>query len=266
MTLVAGCRFASGILLVGDTKITHSSERTTAESVVEAPFPKVVLLSEDIAVGVAGLDPRAHVKNLTSLRGEPAESVLDYATSQMEASFVVARLSGNEIWEIDQGNIDVVNGSDIATVGDSQSCKVFGANLARWDEAGTPRHQGVVFSLSHMVVMGGSSAVGGYMISAVGHEGKFRLSGIAQATIYPGESTQQLAAKGLLPSDGLRIQDWQVLHGAGQTYAASAFFLASLQRAVLYTHESPWVGVDIAAASRSDLAQTAESRYSQAIM
>lgn len=92
MSLVVGEIHDGRISLVADTKVTHAGDDRSTRHVFENAFPKLLILRDDLCVGLAGNDPEGVAESLLAVRSEPVEQVLSIAEALVHASFGGASL------------------------------------------------------------------------------------------------------------------------------------------------------------------------------
>lgn len=117
---------ADQISLVADTKVTVAHDDGVTRHVFENAFPKILLLRDDLCVGLAGNDPEGVAGDLVAARQETVESVVQRAESMPHASFVIASLTPElRLIQVDRGSVEDRTVLGRAWAGDEAAHSIF---------------------------------------------------------------------------------------------------------------------------------------------
>lgn len=253
MTLIVGVIEGSSVTVTGDTKITYDEDAIKTASLFEEALPKIVLLRDDLAVGVAGEGPCRIIEDLMKVRDAGLADVLDYLRAERNGDFVVGALNPSRLYRVHRAGITEFPEFRHAWVGDGNAYDIFENLASSWvpDDSEFIR---VKTSMDSLVARGSNRTVGGFALTAHAPDGRFRFVPTT-FTIY-GDTTENFLdsyAGQLLPGDGL-------------TPGALGIYVSSAGSGRLFTHERPFEGIKILAPDRATFASRAFSEHGQMLL
>lgn len=162
------------ISLVADTKVTVSHDDDVTRHVFENAFPKLLLLRDDLCVGLAGNDPEGVAGDLVAARQETVESVVHLAESMPYASFVIASLTPEpRLIQVDRGSVEDRTVLGRAWAGDEAAYSIFQRRYSEWPP-GMEVPFLLISSLQWLLSFGSAPSVGGYLTNVVSTPEGFR--------------------------------------------------------------------------------------------
>jgi hypothetical protein len=250
MTLIVGAIDGESVTMTGDTKVTFDEDAIKSARLFEEALPKIVLLRDNLAVGVAGAGPRRMIEDLMMVRDADLLDVLDHLCAERDGDFLVGALNPSRLYEVRVGKITAVPEGQHAWAGDGRAFDDFEKLAASWppDDDELTR---LKTSMDSIVSLGRSNSVGGFALTARTHEGRFRFLPTT-FTIF-GEV------------DMFDTYEGQVLPGAESTPGALGIYVNRGHVGQLYTHEHPFVGRKIQARDRGIFAARALSEHGQTL-
>ena len=273
MSLVVGEIHDGRISLVADTKVTYASDDRSTRHVFENAFPKVLILRNDLCVGLAGNDPEGVAETLLAIRSEPLEKVLAIAEDLVQASFVVAAVGPEpRLLQVDQGSTEDRTEIGRAWVGDVSAYEVFQQRYSEWPP-GMEVPFLLISSLQWLLSFDAVPSVGGYLTNVGTASGGFRY--VPQVTRVGPEVLTGLAD---LVDDELQLHlavpvggdTSSASHlcavGVPPTIGALAYVLAPAGVALLFPHGAPHRPIVMKVASIDELIERAASEHGQQLV
>lgn len=267
MAQIHGTRISA----VADTKITFYGDDTRTRQVFQNASPKLVILRDDVLVGVAGDNPDRAMQRLVGLRDRPAEELLESMVAMGYASFILATLSPSpSLLEVSGGQIEDRSSVRRAWIGDQAAYELFQKRYHEWPEdVGTDFR--LMSSMQWLLSFNPVPSVGGYLTRAVSTDEGFRF--IADpAKVGPWfvealrDATSDGVALALQVPEGGDIAGYDVLPAVGRppTVGALAYYIPQTGTAWLFRHESPWAATVLVVESMEELAAAA-AEYGQTV-
>jgi hypothetical protein len=270
VSLVVAQIHDGGISLVADTKITHTLDETWTRQVFKNALPKLVILRDDVAVGITGDNPENVLRRLVGLRSQPVEDLLGAMTNIDYASFVVAVQDPSpQLWKVSDGSTEERSSVGRCWAGDHDAYEFFQQRYHEW-----PEKMGSAFrlmsSMQWLLNFNPVESVGGYLTRVATTSNGFRfvadpmtvgpwfLEGLGQA--MPHGSRLALH----VPSGG-DPNGYQILPAVGRppTAGALAYYIPQTGVSWLFCHESPWEAVALKTDSMPELIESAGTNHGQ---
>lgn len=249
MTLVVAGAEDGTITLVADTKITWEDDAIKTASIFEEALTKIVLLRDDLAVGLAGEFPDRVIKSMMKVRHRPLDQVLEALREDDRCDFLVASLEPLSIWRVARGRVEEYDLSYRTHIGDPDAFSRFQYLYDGWIP-GDPQVEKMRTSMDQITsILGPSPFVGGFATTVNNRSGAFRFQ------------PREFAVAGNTQFDGFHGLQ---LPGADPTPGASAIYIPRAKVGRVFRHEDPSSGVKVradtvekfAAAAHDDLGQT----------
>ena len=254
MTLIVGAFEDASVTITGDTKITYDEDAIRTSRLFDEALPKIVLLRDDLAVGVAGEGPHRIIEDLVKVRDADGSDVLDHLRVERDGDFIVGALHPARIYQVSGGKITPVTESEHAWVGDGSSYNSF-RHLAETWVPGDDEFTRLKTSMDSLVARGRSQAtVGGYALTVRTDAGRFRFVPTS-FTIF-GDTVDSF----------FDTYEGQVLPGDDPTPGALGIYMSRAGVGRLFTHERPFEGVKILAVDRAAFAARALNDYGQILL
>jgi hypothetical protein len=267
--LVVGEFGSDTCVLVADTKLTWSQDDQRTRRVYQEAIPKLVILRDDLCVGVAGEDPHGVIADLVANRDASPNTLLHHLSGRRHASFLVASSDPVRLWRIGDGSVEEIPRGRRAWIGSNEAFSHYQRLASQW--AGTPlEHDAVFLSLSSMqgiVSHGLDSTVGGHTVQVVLRSSGFRYAALP-TTIGPEEVVFRAAVR---PNNEVRLQGTAapghdadlmrivVAVGESPTPGALAFWIVEADHALLFTDEAPHRPITLTVTSADELVRVARS-------
>lgn len=251
MTLIAAAIDGTSVAIVGDTKITFDDDAIRSARLFEEALPKLVLLRDELIVGIAGAGPARMIEDLVAHRDDDLLDLLDHLRSERDGDFVVGALSPARLWRVRDGRVERVQPPAYAWAGDEEAFNRLRDLAGSWgpDVAEDFR---LMSSMDQLVSpLGRFPTVGGFGILAAATDEGFRFAP-SNFTIF--------GTTNILDSYSCRI-----LPGMTPTPGALGIFATGAGAGRLFTHEQPWVGIKVLAADADYFAERAKSEYGQTL-
>lgn len=281
MSLVVGEIHDGGVTLVADTKITWEDTNYPSalrdRHVFEAgnALPKLVILRDDLCVGVAGQDLVRVIPALVAMRDRPVDDITAFATNSPKASFVVAVLSDSPaLWQVDSGCLEDRTAVGRAWVGVQAGYEIFQARYNEWQGQCDAAFR-LLSSLQWLLEWRQVPSVGGYLTRVGTHPQGFRFC--PDASYVFAKELQGLVSPNSLGGGTLTlpVQLSPDLHqtklglecavGQRPTFGALAYLVTGSGRglAILFPHATPTEPVSIEAETMAELLKLASQDYGQ---
>ena len=251
MTLIVGAIDGNSVTVTGDTKLTYDDDGIRSARLFDEAFPKVVLLRDNLAIGVAGEGPERIVEDLMYLRDAELFDVLGHLRAERDGDFVVGVLNPARLYEVRDGHITPIDAPRHAWAGDGHAFDDFEKLAARWPSE-VDEFTRLKTSMDQAVSpLGRVKSVGGFGITARAEQGAFRFIP-TQFTIF---GTDNL----------FDTFEGQVLPGAGSTPGAVGIYVSRAGVGRVFTHERPFEGHKIVSPDRATFAAIALHEYGQTL-
>jgi hypothetical protein len=258
-----------------DSKVTWDDDEKRSRQVYTEPALKIVLLSDDLAVGYSGEGPEELASKVASLRGRPVGEVLSELAATLGGSFVVATRDPVRLWMVDlEGGIQDRTLIGRAWAGDSEA---FNAFQKRYDDF---VHDPALFRLQsamqHIVHLAGPASVGGYtIIASAGPDNGFRYLPL-RSELWPESVGKTTTTNFSRNDDGtvnftLRASFTEgpmvlaVLPGRDPTQAALGLYVENAGVGYLYCDGTPAECKAVHSATPQDFVQAARDAHGQVI-
>lgn len=253
MTLIVGAVEDTSVTITGDTKITFDEDAIKSARLFDEALPKIVLLRDELAVGVAGEGPHRMIEDLVKVRGASVGEVLEHLRAERDGDFVVGRLNPARLYVVRGGRVAEVPEGEHAWVGDGSAYGIF-KNLADSWISEDDEFTRLKTSMDSVVARGRSRTVGGFALAARTDNDRFRF--IPTAFTIFGDTAEDL----------FDTYEGQVLPGNDPTPGALGIYLGRAGVGRLFTHERPFEGIKILARDRATFAALARSEYGQSLL
>ena len=270
MSLVVGEVHDGGVSLVADTKVTHRHEDSRTRQVFENALPKLVLLREDLCVGIAGNDPVGTLTTLVDNRARSLQDLTELAVATPHASFVIAALGPSpQLWQVRAGRAENRSSVGRAWVGDHDAYEIFQEQYAQWPDGVDPAFR-LLSSLQWLLTWNQVPSVGGYHTRVATTPQGFRF--MADATNVGPEELHGFAAIDdgkltlhLRPTADGDQSFLPLLCAVGRppTFGALAYYVAPAGLALLFSHSAPMEPIAFRARSLAELIEVAAVGYGQ---
>lgn len=245
MTLVVADVFADDqIALVSDTLVTWDPGERVATPGTEE-LAKLVILRDDLAVGVSGTDPHGRIRDAIAMRDSTVEDVISMLEEDPYAAFIVARLDPVGLWQIEPGRAVEVTARGHAWSGDEAAHD--DEYLPRFNREflNDPLPFRQMTAMQALTSFRRAATIGGRALRVVTDEGRFRFAADAQYV--------------------LGVEDSAVAVGEAPTPGAVGVFYAHLGTGGLFRHEAPDLPVRIDARSIDEFCELASVRHGQTL-
>jgi hypothetical protein len=247
MTLVvAGIHDEDRISIASDTKLTWDYDAARTSRTYENALAKVVILREDVAVGVAGYDPHGSIRQLIDARDCSVEELVEQLRPLDHAAFVVAALKPARLWMVDGGEVAERTDVGRAWVGDPAAYNTFQARYHDWP-GNTDGPFRLMSSLQWLTSFNTAGSVGGYTIRASGTPGGGFLFVPDVAVMFP-------------------VAELFVFAGRGQTRGAVGLLHPHAGEGWLFRHESPDESVSIPSSTPEEFVRIAQEQHGQEVV
>ncbi|MFG6475814.1 hypothetical protein ACFXP7_05445 [Microbacterium sp. P06] len=264
MTLVVGAldENTGAVHIAGDSKISWKCDEAKSRRIYVDPVLKVILLSDEVAVGYAGSGPAPIAAEVTKLRGLRGEHLLDGLSQVEGASFVVGTLRPGRLWKVEDGEWGEVTNRGLVIVGDDErlgdDVSVFSLVESRYNDfAGDPAGFRLQSTMQHIVHLVRPESIGGFTVLASG-SGKagFRYQTMPSAlfdAIHPTGPVEQPLVLHVLP-------------GAGDTPGAVAYWVPGAGLCHLFCHGQPADPRVIRGSDAAEVVAVAKERFEQTVL
>lgn len=252
MTLIAAAIEGNSVAVVGDTKISFDDDAIRSARLFQEALPKLVLLREELIVGVAGPGPARMIEDLVGHRDDDLFDVIQHLRTEREGDFVVATLSPARLWRVRDGRVEPVEPPSYAWAGDEEAFNRLRDLAGSWgpdvDEACRLKS-----SMDQLVSpLGQFPSVGGFGILAAATDEGFRFAP-SSFTIF-GTTNFLDSYRG------------RILPGKAPTPGALGIYATDAGVGRVFTHDQPWAGIRILAPDADSFAELAESEHGQALL
>jgi hypothetical protein len=251
MTLIVGALDGTSVTITGDTKITYDEDAIKSARLFDEALPKIVLLRDNLAVGVAGAGPQRMIEDLVKVRDADLVDVLDHLRAERDGDFVVGALNPARLYEVRGSTVTPAPSAQRAWAGDGNAFEEFESLAASW-LAEDDEFTRLKTSMDSVVSRGRTNSVGGFALTARTDDGRFRFIPTA-FTIFGVD-------------DLLDTYEGQVLPGDGPTPGALGIYVSRAEVGRLFTHERPFEGIKIAAPDRATFADRAFAEFGQTLL
>ncbi len=251
MTLIVGAIDGDAVTITGDTKVTYDEDPIKTASLFDEALPKVILLRDNLAVGVAGAGPARMIEDLLEHRDDDIIEVLGHLRSERDGAFVVGALGPAQLWEVRDGKVIEVPSGQRAWAGDETAFRDFEKLADAWTP-GTDEYFRLKSSMDQFVgPLGRSKSVGGFGITAISESGVFRYAP-APFTIFGTD-------------DVLDVYSGRVIPGDVPTPGAVGIYVERAGAGRLFTQDRTATGVKIVAPDRAAFIREAFEQHGQAL-
>jgi hypothetical protein len=277
MTLVVGRVHGGEVSLVADTKITDEiGDESWNRQVYRNACPKIRILRDDLAVGVAGRNPHQVLRRLGDLRARPVDDVLSALATNPYASFVVASLSPScRLWQVKNCQVEDRTSIGQCRIGDPEGIEIFTQQYHQVESslptADTPFL--LTASMQWLISFGPVESVGGYLTRLRTTSRGFRFAhdytdigpdlvdGVFRRTEEGG--ALDLRAPADVASRGFEVR---LAVGETPTIGALACLIPQARTGWLFCDETPWVARVISTETMTDLVRVAATDYRQKLV
>lgn len=270
MSLVVAETVGSSLHLVSDTKVTFTGDDTRTRRTFENVLPKLVILRDDLCVGVAGNDPVGSIESLVSARTRPLRDLVELTTAMPHASFIIAS-SGPPAKLIQTVNGESTDQTELgrAWIGDSDGYEIFQRAYHSWP-MGVDADIRLMSSLQHLLSFPQVNTIGGLLCRVVSSSAGFRFlrersvvgPEILIGSVEVGDGA--LRAHLVPPPFGDRTSlSVDLLPGTGSTPGAIGYFIGEASLGLLFPQSSPTVAVSIKATTKDGFAELSNLEHDQ---
>lgn len=266
---VAAIHDDSLITLVADTKVTWDGDEAKNRQTFANAMPKIVLLQQDVAVGVTGKDPDRVIEELVRRRDLPVEALLDLLARTPSAAFVVAALDPARLWMVADGDVDDRTEIRRAWAGDQSAYEMFQQRALEWPD-GTETPFILLSSMQWLTSFNPVPSVGGYTLRAGSGDGRFGFLA-DQAWVGPWltELVQPVDSQSVVlsvpPGGDSSTHHVLLLPGTGATTGALGIFIPETAVGLLFTHDRPWEAVRVDATDSRRFIESAFLSHKQTL-
>ncbi len=272
VSLVVAQIHDGGVSLVADTKISFRHDETLTRQSYRNALPKVLVLRDDLAIGITGNIDEHLLERLVRLRDSSVSDLLAAAERIAAAGFVVAALGPRQqLWHVHDGEREDASSRLRCWEGDVRAYDLFQQRYHEWPDSMDSAFR-LLSSMQWLCSFNRVPSVGGFVTRIATTSDGFRyaadpmtvgpwfLDALAEATTDGVNITFQAPAGG-------DAQGFQVLPVVGRppTIGALAYLLPEAHTAWLFPHETPWVRTAIRATSPEELIQSAKTLYGQSL-
>ena len=255
--------------MVADSMESDTTDVRATRQVYTNPIQKLVILDDNIAVGIAGTTPSKTLQHLVSLRGQSIEDVLaslvryseTWWKDRVSKQFLVAKRAPEpRLWEIVEGCLNDRSSLGTAWIGDVAAFDAFRSRYHGPLKDLDPE-RAFVAAIQGMIVSGEVDTVGGFVTRVTGDQtAPFRFMGdpvltgpdFLEATVIDRDGSRYLrfsVPPGSDTTEHMRVS----VPGTVPTFSALAHFVPEGGVAWLHTHEKPWERTRIEAKSVDEL-------------
>lgn len=279
MTLIVAGIHDDHIAMVADTKITFPDrvkgvDEQRTRRVFDEPLAKIVIVRDDLAVGVAGEDPHRVIENLVADRRAAVDDVLALLASTPETAFVVASKNPLQLWEIKSGAVEDVTARCRGWAGSHDGYEAFQRAMLDPQIASDHVCVKLMKSMQHLTSFGYIDAVGGTTFKVKLFPEGFRhvpLFSWVGPHYLEVESVRLLDGKLLVTMvvpDGVDGSIYQVIvvPGTDPTPEAVGLLIPQAGRGLIWTKDEPWKEVVVAAGSVEEFVATALSETGTSLL
>jgi hypothetical protein len=273
MSLVVAEIYPSGIAIVADTKITYPTDEARTRRSFANSLVKIILLRDDVAVGVTGEDPHQSIRKLIELRDQPVPHLIAVMERMPDAAFVLASLSPTlSLWQVADGRSEDRTQIGRSWAGDRDAYSLFQQRYHEWPEQmGLDPQFLLMSSMQWLLSFQQVASVGAFLTRATTTGGTFRfVDDIATVGPWllnwsPGPTPSSVSLT--VPAGG-DASSYQVIPavGAPPTAGAIAYYIPQAEVAWLFCHDSPWKSETIRAASLQSVIQSAQLLFGQTLV
>lgn len=268
MTLVVAEVEGGRITAVCDSLSYYENDPATTRQAYSNARPKLLILRDDLLVGVAGDDFWNTLETLASMRDLSANDIVEQARSLTKTDpfgrrreILIGALKPSRLWQVKNGNVVAAHETAHARawLGDREAFNRFCGLETPSREAGL-RLQAPMQSLAHL---GGNSVVGGITLRVDTCDHGFGYQATPVTMFEPADD-----ATFSYDGDCLRIKasfsiapmSIAVLTGQDPTRGALAIHFCGAKFGYLYPHGSPWIQERLTADSCTQLLRLAAER------
>jgi hypothetical protein len=263
MTLIVGVvePRTGAVYLAGDTKVTWDSDTTRSRKIYTQPVLKIIRLSEDLAVGYAGMGPDTLAHEVAKLRDLDLQGVLSGLEKISGATFILAGRNPGRLWKILDGEWAEVTKEGVVIAGQDEQINgttVFEIVRSRMldfpnDDAGVR----LMSTMQHVIQFVKPSSIGGLlvMISATNVEG-FRYDMTPSTSfeaIYEGVITE-------------RPLSFHTLPGTEDTPGALGLWIENSGTGLMFKDGEPDVRHELRVASEAQFVEEARESFGQSLL
>lgn len=272
---------AGRVTMLADTKLTNRLDEVATRRIYTHPCLKIVIIDNDVAVAVAGDNPEAALRFVTSLRGHTIAQIVeslrrysvDYDSRNVSKAFLIAKRAPNpKLWRIVRGDVDDSSTLPRLWIGDRAAFSAFQRQHQSALQS-QPAEFRLVAAMQAITAFDDIATVGGYITRVTGDElHAFRFAGdqtgmapwFTEGTIAEQNGRTALTFSvpaGADPTSHSRI----AVPGHGRTPGALAFVIPEIGTAWMWTHQTPWLPPIKLSGLRTmdDLVRVASNDYGQ---
>jgi len=275
--VVAGIHDGESVTFVGDTKITWDGDPTGTLRTYRNALAKLVLLRDDLAVGVTGAGPETLIRAAVSMREEPVEEVLAGLAAFENAAFVVAALAPARLWLVADGEVEERTAIGRAWAGDQGAYSTFQQKYGEWPDD-TPVPFRLTSAMQFLTSFDTSPTVGGYTVRAAGsaarefrfiadqmHRGPWymQVTGVRSEYCEEHGHVHQVVTAEVPDGYDPTPSSTFLLPGRGATPGALGLLVPEAGVGILFTHDDPAEGIHFRAANVEEFARTALAEHGQ---
>lgn len=252
MTLIVGAVDGETVTITGDSKVTYDDDPIRTARLFDEALPKVLILRDRLAVGIAGPGPARMIEDLLDRRDDDIVDVLGHLRTERDGAFVVGALDRAHLWEVRDGKIIDVPAGQHAWAGDEGAFRDFETLASAWPP-GTDEYFRLKSSMDQFVgPLGRAKSVGGFGITATSGSGQFRYAS-APFTIF---GTDNL----------LDTYSGRVIPGGGDTPGALGIYIQRAEAGRLFPEGQPTRGVKIVAPDTRSFIDRAHADFGQTLV
>lgn len=273
VSLVVAQMHESGLTLIGDTKISdlRPGSETENRQVFRHAHPKIVVLRDDLAVGVAGDDPQRSVPRVHGMRTWPIDDILSELVGLDHASFVVATLGPSRLWQITRGQLEDRTALSRAWIGDPMANEIFREQFGLLSSSSSREVDFCMWGAMQELISGDYvQSVGGYTTRVRTTRDGFRFApdefsagpDLVHGVITRGVSISRLEIQA---APDVASQGYEVMLAVGEnpTIGALACFIPQARTAWLFPDHAPWEVARIRPTSMKELIEVASQSFGQ---
>lgn len=266
--------------MVSDTKITYPYDGTRlvdearTRHTYENGLVKIVILREDVAVGVAGDYADEVIRRVIAVRDSSLQELLDHLHAEQEdVGFVVAALNPARLWMVHDGEVEPRASGVRAWAGDQGAYGQFQENFHEWDDGRSLQFR-LMSSMQRLTSLDQRPSVGGYTIQASGESAEgFLFDPVPMVRMPEVRVTGGRIEHGRVsltlevpPGGDTTTSELIAFVGRGETRGAIGLLHPLAGAGRLFRHESPYESATISTSTPEEFVRIAREEHGQELV